>query len=460
MSQLADARTTLRTAASSGVLVFPTDPGWDSARRAWNLAVDQRPAVVALPESVDDVVDAVDYARTLGLRIAVQGTGHGAPGRALDGTMLVNTSRMTGVEVDPKGLTARVAAGTIWADVVEAAVPHGLTALHGSAHDVGVVGYSLGGGIGWLARKHGLSSSSVLSAQVVTAQGEVLRADAETNPELFWALRGGGGSFGIVTELEIALYPVTEAYAGWLAWPMERATEVLGAWAAWTRNAPEEVTSVGRLLQIPPIPEMPEPLRGRQLVVVEAAFLGDERAGRELLRPLRELEPELDTFAVVPAAALTELHQDPPGPVPGRGEGWLLDAFDVAAAGAIAGAAAMDGTAPLLSVEIRHLEGALGRPDPNGGVLSHIEARYAMYAVGALPSAELTPAIDRRIAELGSAAGPWLSPSGYFNFAERNGDASTFFPGAGYEQLVEIRAQVDPGGVFRAKHEIGEMVDR
>jgi FAD/FMN-containing dehydrogenase len=454
MSQLTDARSTLRTAASSDVLVFPTDPGFDDARRAWNLAVDQRPAVVALPETVDDVVDAVDYARTLGLRIAVQGTGHGAPGTSLDGTMLVNTSRMTGVEVDPVGLTARVAAGTIWADVVAAAVPHGLTALHGSAHDVGVVGYSLGGGIGWLARKHGLSSSSVLSAEVVTADGEVLRADRESNADLFWALRGGGGSFGIVTEVEIALYPVAEAYAGWLVWPMERAAEVLGAWANWTKDAPEEVTSIGRMLQIPPIPEMPEALRGRQLVVVEAAFLGDEQAGRELLRPLRELAPELDTFAMVPAAALTELHQDPPGPVPGRGEGWMLDGFDAAAADAIVRAAAMDGTAPLLSVEVRHLEGALGRPDPNGGVLSHFEAPYAMYSVAMAPSPAMVPAIDGRIAAIRGAAGPWLSRSTYFNFAERDADASTLFPGGYYERLVEIRAEVDPDGVFRAKHAI------
>ena len=454
MSQLTDARSTLRTAASSDVLVFPTDPGWDDARRAWNLAVDQRPAVVALPETVDDVVDAVDYARTLGLRIAVQGTGHGAPRTPLDGTMLVNTSRMTGVEVDPRGLTARVAAGTIWADVVEAAVPHGLTALHGSAHDVGVVGYSLGGGIGWLARKHGLSSSSVLSAEVVTADGEVLRADPESNADLFWALRGGGGSFGIVTEVEIALYPVTEAYAGWLVWPMERAAEVLGAWAEWTKDAPEEVTSIGRMLQIPPIPQMPEPFRGRQLVVVEAAFLGDEQAGSELLRPLRDLGPELDTFATVPAAALTQLHQDPPGPVPGRGEGWMLDGFDAAAAGAIVDAASMDGTAPLLSVEVRHLEGALGRPDPNGGVLSHFEAPYVVYSVAMAPSPASVPAIDERIAEIRGAAGPWLSRSTYFNFAESKTDASTLYPGGNYERLVEIRAEVDPDGVFRAKHSI------
>jgi FAD/FMN-containing dehydrogenase len=455
MSQLTDVRSTLRTAASSDVLVFPTDPGWDEARRAWNLAVDQRPAVVALPESVEDVVAAVDYARTLGLRIAVQGTGHGAPGRSLDGTMLVNTSRMTGVEIDPRGLTARVAAGTVWGDVVGAATPHGLTALHGSAPDVGVVGYSLGGGIGWLARKHGLSSSSVLSAQVVTAEGEVVRADAETSAELFWALRGGGGSFGIVTELQIALYPVSEAYAGWLAWPVDRAAEVLGAWASWTKDAPEDVTSVGRLLQIPPIPEMPEPLRGRQFVVVEAAYLGTEEDGRELLQPLRDLGPELDTFAVVPAAALSELHQDPPGPVPGRGEGWLLDGFDADAAAMLANAAGMDGTAPLISVEVRHLDGALGRPDPNGGVLSHFEATYAVYSVGMAPSPAVVPLIDQRIGEIRAAVGPWLSRSTYFNFAERDVDASSLYPEGVYERLAEIRAEVDPDGVFRAKHGIG-----
>src|SRR5574338_104793 len=190
---------------------------------------------------------------------------------------------------------------------------------------------------------------------------------------------------------------------------MERAAEVLGAWAEWTKDAPEEVTSVGRILQIPPLPEMPEPFRGRQLVVVEAAFLGDEQEGNELLRPLRNLGPELDTFATVPAATLTQLHQDPPGPVPGRGEGWLLGAFDGAAAGAVVAAARMDGSAPLLSVEIRHLEGALGRPDPNGGVLSHFGAPYAMYSVAMAPSPAMVPAIDERIAEVRSAAGPWRS---------------------------------------------------
>jgi UDP-N-acetylenolpyruvoylglucosamine reductase len=454
MPQLIDTGTVMRTAASPEILTFPGDPGWDDARRAWNLAIDQRPAAVARAETVADVVAAVDHARAVGLRVAVQGTGHGARHDLRDGTLLINTSRMTGVEVDPDARVARVAAGTIWSDVVDAAVEHGLTALHGSAHDVGVVGYTLGGGVGWLARKYGLASSSLLSAEVVMADGNVVRADPESNPDLFWALKGGGGNFGVVTEVEVALYPVTQAFAGWLVWPMARAADVLTAWSEWTRSTPEEATSIGRLLQLPPIPEVPEPLRGRQVVVVEAAYLGDEAHGRELLRALLDLEPELDTFGMVPARALTELHRDPPAPVPGVGDGMLLASFDAAAATAVVVAAAMDGTAPLVSLEVRHLDGAVGRPDPNGGALSHIEAPYALYAIGS-PLGPVTPeAIEARLGDVRAALAPWLSRSTYFNFADRDVDVADLYPGRAAERLAEIRAQVDPESLFRSRHTI------
>jgi FAD/FMN-containing dehydrogenase len=451
MTQLIETRA-VSPAASPDLLVFPGDPGWDEARQAWNLAVDQRPAAVALPESVDDVIAVVDHARTIGLRIAVQGTGHGAAGRGpLDGTMLVNMARLTGVEIDARARRARVRGGTLWIDLVEAAVEHGLTALHGSAKDVGVVGYLLGGGVGWLARKRGLASSSIVAARVVTADGELRYLDAETNADLFWALRGGGEGIGVVTEVELELYPVAKAYAGWLVWPMERATEVLGAWAEWTQDVSEDVTSIGRLLQLPPIPEMPELLRGRQVAVVEAAYLGDERSGRELLRPLLDLEPEIDTFADVPALELTELHQDPPKPVPGFGEGWMLDAFDAEAARGLVEAAAMDGTAPLISVEVRHLDGAVGRPDPNGGVLSHLGAPYVMFSVGVLARPEAAPSIQARIGEIRHAVGAWRSDRAYANFAERGADRRSFFPEGAYEDLLEIHAAVDPDGVFSSR---------
>ena len=456
MTQMIDSPTQPTVTARPQIMQFRGDPGWDAARQAWNLAVDQRPAVVALPETVEDVIAVVDHARVTGLKIAVQGTGHGAAARgSLDGTVLLNMSRLTGVEIDPVAQTAWVAAGTLWIDVIEQATEYGLTALHGSAKDVGVVGYSLGGGIGWFARKHGLSASSVLAAEVVTADGELVRADAEENAALFWALRGGGGSFGVVIAVEIALYPIEEAYAGWLIWPIERATEVLGAWAEWTKNAPEEATSVGRLLQIPPIPEMPEAIRGRQLVVVEATYLGDGESGRELLGPLTDLDPEVNTFGVIPALALTELHQDPPVPSPGVGNGWLLEEFDAETAAATVSAVAMDGTSPLLSFEVRHLGGAAGRPDPNGGALDHIRAPYAVFGVG-VPMGPVAPeAIESRLDAVKQAVQPWDAGAAYLNFSERRTDPRAFYAEGVHERLAEIRDELDPDRLFRANHPVG-----
>src|SRR5687767_10118689 len=190
-------------ARMTGHAVTPADPEWDVARQAWNLAVDQRPAIVALPESADDVVAVVRYARAHGLRIAAQGTGHNAgPLGPLDGTVLVKTSRMRGVTVDPDARTVRVDAGVLWQEATNAAAEHGLAALAGSSPDVGVVGYSLGGGISWLARKHGIGANQVTAIELVTADGRFVRADAENEPDLFWALRGGGGAFGVVTAIE------------------------------------------------------------------------------------------------------------------------------------------------------------------------------------------------------------------------------------------------------------------
>jgi FAD/FMN-containing dehydrogenase len=444
--------TSLPPRAASDTLVHPGDPMWDDARRAWNLAVDQQPAAVALPGSADDVVAVIGNARTSGLRVAVQATGHGAGVHGpLDGTLLVNMAHMTGVEIDVGARRARVRGGTHWIDVVDAAAEHGLTALHGTAKDVSVAGYVLGGGVGWLARKYGLASSSVVSAEIVTADGAVRKVDAETNADLFWALRGGGEGIGVVTELEVELYPLREAYAGWLIWPVERAVEVLGAWSEWTAGAPDDVTSIGRLLQIPPLPEMPEPLRGRQVVVVEAAYLGDEASGRELLRPLRELGPEIDTFAVLPALALTELHQDPPQPVPGLGDGWMLDTFDAHAAARLVETAGMDGTSPLISLEVRHLDGALGRPDPSGGALARLAAAYVLYVVGVVTGPDAAAAIDERITSLRAATEPWRSRHAYPNFAEREVAPAAFYPDGVYERLLEIRRKVDPEGLFRTR---------
>ncbi len=198
--------------------------------------------------------------------------------------------------IDEEARTARVLGGTLWCDVVAAAAEHGLAAMHGSSPDVAVAGYALGGGLSWYARRHGLATNSLVAVELVAADGSLVRATAEDEPELFWALRGGGGNFGVVTALELRLLPIADVCAGMLLWDRERAPEVVPAWTAWTRDLPESVTSSMRVMSFPPMPELPPFLSGRRLVVVDGALLEDDGRAAELLAPLRALAPEMDTF--------------------------------------------------------------------------------------------------------------------------------------------------------------------
>ena len=221
--------------AIAGSVVLPGEDGWDAARQAWNLAVDQRPALVALPEGAPDVQALVDFARTRGLRIAMQGTGHNAaPMGPLEDTVLIKTERMRGVEIDERNCVARVEAGALWIDVTAPASEAGLAPLAGSSPDVGVVGYTLGGGLSWLGRKYGLAANRLLSAELVTADGRLVVASRHENPDLFWALRGGGGNYGAVVAIEFELIPMRQVHAGMMLFPWERAREVLQAWREWT----------------------------------------------------------------------------------------------------------------------------------------------------------------------------------------------------------------------------------
>jgi FAD/FMN-containing dehydrogenase len=436
-------------------LVLPHEPGWQEARRAWNLAVDQRPAAVALPETAAEVAAVVRWARSRGLRVAPQGTGHAADAMgSLAHTVLVKTERMRGIEIDPEARRARVEAGVLWAEVTEAAAKHGLAALAGSSPDVGVVGYTLGGGLSWLARRHGLASNGVTAVELVNAEGEHVRADPENEPELFWALRGGGGSFGIVTALEFELYPIREVYAGVLFFPAERGREILRAWRRWIETVPDELTTVGRFLHFPPLPELPEPLRGGSFVVVEAVYLGDEQSGSDLLRPMRELGPVMDTVATIPVERLSSVHMDPEHPVPGAGDGMLLSDFPEEAIDTLVAVAGADSGSPLLSVEVRHLEGALARSRPGQGALGTLEARFAMIAVGIAATPAMGAAVRAHVELLRSALARWDSGRDYLNFTTRRERGQRFFGAKAFARLQAVKAKVDPHDVFRSNHPI------
>jgi len=438
-------------------LIHPDDARYDEARRAWNLAVDQRPAAIALPESAQDVSAAVVLAGAHALRIAPQGTGHNAgPLGPLDDTILLKTERMRGIRIDPEARIARVEAGVLWLEVVEAAARHGLAALAGSAPDVGVVGYTLGGGLSFLGRKHGLSANSVRAIEVVTADGRLRRCDRDNDPDLFWALRGGGGSFGVVTAIELELFPITHAYAGVLFFPIERGREVLHAWRELTQgpSVPDELTTVGRFLRLPPAPEIPEPLRGGSFALVEAYHLGDPAEADELLAPLRALRPVMDTVGTVPMPVLSHLHMDPPQPVPAAGDGLLLAELPAQAVDALVDLAGADSRSPLVTVEVRHLGGALARPHASHGALSSLDADYSLFAAGIVPTPELGTPVHAQLRALKGALAPWAAPRRYLNFADQRCDPATFWNEQALRRLRRIKAAVDPRDLIRSNHPV------
>jgi FAD/FMN-containing dehydrogenase len=438
-----------------GELVTPIDASWDEARQAWNLAVDQRPAAVVYAESARDVANTVGFARERGLRVAPQGTGHNAsPLGDLGDTILLKTSRMRGVEIDAESRIARAEAGVLWIEVVEAAAEHGLAALAGSSPDVGVVGYTLGGGLSWLGRKHGIGANSVTAVEVVTADGRLVRADAENEPDLFWALRGGGGSFGIVTALEFRLYPLTQVYAGWLFFPIERAEEVLYTWRWTVDSMPDEMTLVARFLRLPPIPDIPEPLRGRSFVVVEGIYAGDEADGEELIRPLRELGPELNTFASIPMTAPSHLHMDLAHPVPGSGDGMMLADLPTEAIDRLIEAAGAESESSLLSVEIRHLGGAIAEAKPGHGALAAFDAPFILFAVGMAPTPQAKATTEAHVEVVHDALRPWDAGRAYLNFAERTTTGQRLFGAETYARLRRVKASYDPQDVIRSNHPI------
>ena len=238
-----------------------------------------------------------------------------------------------------------------------------------------------------------------------------------------------------------------------LAWPLERAAEVLEAWREWTEALPDETTSLGRLLQLPPIPDIPEPLRGRSFVVVESVHLGEEAVGAEQLAPLRALGPEFDTFAMIPATGLHKLHMDPEHPVPGAGDGMLLSELTPEAVETLVSVAGPGTGSPLLSLEVRHLGGAIARP--GGGALDSIDAGFALYGVGIAMSPETAVAIHERLDAVRAAMSRWDAGRGYLNFVERPTDSARLFPADAHRRLRQVKAAYDPSGMFRANHPIG-----
>jgi FAD binding domain len=442
--------------ALTGAVVLPGDPRWDEARSAFNLLLDQHPAAVAFPADADDVVAAVAYARAAGLRVAPQATGHNqGPLGDLDGTLLLNVSALQEVRVDPGAQRVRVGAGVKWDRVAPRLSAHGLAGLHGSSPDVGIAGYSLGGGMGWLARKHGLQANAVTAMEIVTADARLRRVDADHHPDLFWALRGGGGNFGVVTAIEFEVYPVDDVYAGAMFFELERSSEVLHAWNALLPTLPDELMSWASVMHFPPIPDVPAYARGRSFAIVMAAFLGDEAEGRELLRPIRELGPVRDTFAMVPPVVLGDLAMDPLDPVPFHLTHQLVDELPAEAIDELMAKVGPDsGRGPTVTIlQLRHMGGALARELPGAGARATLPGEICVMALGAVFDEAADVAVRDALADVDAVVRPYQAGE-YANFVEQPSDASGFFEPAVWNRLREVKRRYDPADLFAGNHHV------
>ncbi|GGO07346.1 oxidoreductase [Microbispora rosea subsp. aerata] len=442
----------LRRVARGRVLVRG-DEGFDESRLSWDPAVDQRVAAVVEARDAHDVAAVVGYAGLAGLRVATQATGH-APA-AFHDAILLRTTALRGLTVRPGERVARAEAGVSWGEVLTAAGEHGLTPLAGSTGVVSATGFTLGGGLSWFGRKHGFAADGVRAFEVVDASGEQATVTADSDPELFWALRGGGGDFAVVTAMEFDLHPAPVLYGGRILWPAKRAAEVLAAFRATTAEAPEELTVWFHILQFPPLPELPEPLRGLSAVAIDATYLGDPDEARALLHRFDRIpEPVFDTRGRMPVANLADICAEPTDPTPSLLRSELLTGLDEATAAAMLAAAGSGTVAPLAYVQIRHLGGALARMDEKGGACGRIAEPYLLSMLGVPAAPGMEEAIRQRQSAVADAVAAVTTGRKPFTFLGHGEPAASAFPIETLARLREVKRRRDPQGVILGNHPV------
>ncbi|MDQ3694450.1 MAG: FAD-binding oxidoreductase [Chloroflexota bacterium] len=438
-----------------GQIIQPDDFEYDGARAVWNGMIDKYPALIVRCTGTADVVAAVNFARGQNLGIAVRGNGHNVAGNAVrDGGLVIDLSRMKGIQIDPVKRVARAQPGVRWGDLDPETQRHGLVTPGGEVSTTGIAGYTLGGGMGMLQRKWGLACDNLLSAEVVTASGEVVRASITEHPDLYWAIRGGGGNFGIVTWFEFQLHPLgPEVFTAMVAYPFADAASVVRAWADFTRQAPDEVTSEALLWRMLPLPDCPPEWQDMSVVLIGAMYAGPAAEGERALQPLRELGTPLIDLSGPVSYVDSQKGPDPLFP-DGALYYWkslFLDQLDGDLIDAIIAQAARRPT-PQTLVILRHLGGAIGRVPEDATAYGNRDARYNL----SLDASWDDPALNdeaiawtrRAWSDLHDRAGGGV----YLNFAglgEDNGALARAGYGGNYGRLREIKRKYDPANLFR-----------
>ncbi len=443
------------TITITDVLSSPGEERYALAVDGYNLRSHLEPAFAAVATTVEEVVAVLDAARRRGLGVRVRSTGHGFnSGAPLGEEVVLRTLFTAPVVVDATTRTAVIPAGALWGEVVDAAAPFGLAALHGSARSVGVIGYLLQGGASFYGRRFGLASNLIRSITVVLADGRIAVATAETDPELFWALRGGGGGFGVVTSVTIDLIEVPCVATGAAFWPVAAAPAVLEAWEEWAPTAPREVSTALRVMRLPPQPGIPPQLTDGPVVVIDGAALDrDDRTGTELidvlLAPLRKAhEPLLDTWHRGTPVDVVSTHMDPPTASPFFGDHVPLNALGAAGRAAFLSVAGQPAGANLAIVELRQLGGAFADPDAAGGVVDHLDPQYGCFGVGILLGGNPEAVVAQQLDALRAVLRPWTNEFTVPSFVERFGAPQRSFGPTEASRVDVVRRWSDPTGMF------------
>ncbi|MFF0342606.1 FAD-binding oxidoreductase [Kribbella sp. NPDC004875] len=435
----------------AGPVLTPEAEGYAEELSGFNLAVTHTPDVVVGLTSEDDAVAVVRAAAESGTPVRVLATGHGIPNPIQDG-IVVTTTRLTGLTVDPEAKIAHIAAGNRWAEVIAAAAPHGLAPIAGASDAVGCVGYTLGGGLGPLARTYGFSSDWARGFRVVTAAGEVVTADPTENADLFWALRGGKGGFGIVTAMDFALAELSTLYGGSVFFDAESVAPVLSSWTEWTKTLPESANSSVVILRLPPLEFIPEPLRGKTVLSVRFAYVGDAAEGKRLFQPIRDAGTVLiDTVGELPVSDIALIHNDPKDPTPSWDRGVLLTGIDAGFVDAFLDAVGPEQQVPLIAVEIRHLGGATERDVPGGSAVGGRSGAFTLTIIGVPDPVLFEKVLPATVDGVLAALRPWVSAETTVNFAggfALPGSYEASWPADTFARLAGIRAAYDPNRLF------------
>lgn len=440
----------LRRALPSDLVLEPADPGYAAATQPDNSSFLQRPAAVVQPGTAEQAAAAVAVVRQAGRRVVVQATGHGSGSALNEDVVLLDTSRLDGVEVNPTACTARVGAGAIWSRVQQAAESHGLLGLSGTSPTVGVSGYTFAGGVGWLVRPHGLASGSLRAVEYVDGEGRLRRAaDDAADPadrEALWAFRGGA-AVGLATALEIDLHPRGDLWAGYLLWPGGDLPQLAQAWTDALTTAPDTLTSTLSLLHVPPTGPFPAELLDQVAVHLSYATTGGEEDLTAMREAVREVaSPVIDTTGPADAATLAAIHLDPPIGVPARGDGWWLDTHAADLVGSLFGAARIGEAGGLNMIELRHVATAARARE---GALTRPPAPFLLHTVGAAPDDTVRAGVDEALAGVADATAPAGLGRSMPSFREGQPGAGTAFDEPELARLTAVAEALDPDQVLR-----------